>query len=216
MTDDLSKRLEACYTGAIHDVMRGMGFRHFVLPAEIVALDAGQRLAGPVFTVTGRPTPDRDAHETLYEWTGFLSKAPAGHVIVSQPNDGCFAHMGELSAETLKHRGVKGYVVDGGCRDVDFILRLGFPVWCRYTTPLDIVGNWLPTGFDECIRIGEVEIHAGDILLADRDGVVILPKERAAEIVAETERVINTESKVRADILAGEDPQQAYLKHGKF
>ena len=60
-----------------------------------------------------------------------LSKAPSGAVVMCQPNDGTIAHMGELSAETLKYRGVKGYIVDGGCRDVDFILKLGFPVFLQ-------------------------------------------------------------------------------------
>ena len=54
--------------------------------------------------------------------------------------------MGELSAETLDLRGVRGYIVDGGCRDVEFIRRRDFPVWCRYTTPTDIV-NALAAGW---------------------------------------------------------------------
>ena len=95
-------------------------------------------------TVSGKVDPTADPHETLLGWTGLLSKARAGTVLICQPNDSTVAHMGELSAETLKLKGVRGYVADGGCRDVDFILKLGFPVWCRYFTPRDIVGYWLP------------------------------------------------------------------------
>ena len=57
-------------------------------------------------------------------WTGLLSKAPSGSVLVCQPNDDTLAHMGELSAETLKARGIRGYVVDGGNRTTDFVRRL--------------------------------------------------------------------------------------------
>jgi regulator of RNase E activity RraA len=124
--------------------------------------------------------------------------------------------MGELSAETLKLKGVRGYVADGGCRDVDFILKLGFPVWCRYLTPRDIVGYWLPDGFDQPIRIGEVTIRPGDLALGDRDGMVILPQDRAEEIVAAAETAIGTENLVRKAILEGMDPQEAYIKYGKF
>ena len=53
--------------------------------------------------------------------------------------------MGELSAETLQRRGVRGYIVDGGCRDIDFILKMGFPVFARFFTPSDIVARWMPT-----------------------------------------------------------------------
>jgi regulator of RNase E activity RraA len=113
-------------------------------------------------------------------------------------------------------KGVRGYVADGGCRDVEFILRLGFPVWCRYFTPRDIVGHWLPDQFDRPITIGAVTIHSGDLALGDRDGMVIVPKARAEEIVAAAETAINTENLVREAILAGVDPQEAYLKYGKF
>ncbi len=124
--------------------------------------------------------------------------------------------MGELSAETLKLKGVRGYVADGGCRDVRFILELGFPVWCRYLTPRDIVGYWLPEHFDQPIRIGDVTIHPGDLAFGDRDGMVILPEARAEEIVSAAEAAIGTENLVRKAILEGVDPQQAYLEYGKF
>jgi len=213
---DLSERLEGCYTGAVHDIMKGMGLKHFVLPPTITRLFEGPKLAGQIFTVTGRPTPEASAHETLMAWTGFLSKAPGGKIVVIQPHDMRLSFMGELSAETLKLKGVKGCVIDGAARDVQFIIDIEFPVWCTHSTPNDIVGDWMPDGFDVPIRIGEVEIEPGDWLLADKDGVVILPGARAEEIIGETETIINTENKVRTAILAGEDPQEAYLKYQKF
>jgi 4-hydroxy-4-methyl-2-oxoglutarate aldolase len=213
---DLVERLAGTYTGVVHDVMRAMGLRDFTLPPEIRPLFPGQTLAGVVATVSGRVDPSADAHRTLLGWTGLLSKARADTVLICQPNDSTVAHMGELSAETLKSKGVRGYVADGGCRDVDFILRLGFPVWCRYFTPRDIVGHWLPDQFDRPITIGVVTIHPGDLALGDRDGMVILPAARADEIVAAAETAITTENLVRKAILQGVDPQEAYLKYGKF
>jgi regulator of RNase E activity RraA len=196
--------------------MRAMGLCDFTLPPEIRPLFPEQVLAGVVATVSGRVDISASAHESLLGWTGLLSKARPDTVLICQPNDSTVAHMGELSAETLKLKGVRGYVADGGCRDVDFILRLGFPVWCRYFTPRDIVGYWLPETFDQPIRIGEVTIHAGDLALGDRDGMVILPKDRAEEIVAAAEAAIGTENLIRKAILEGVDPQEAYLKYGKF
>jgi 4-hydroxy-4-methyl-2-oxoglutarate aldolase len=213
---DLVERLARTYTGVVHDVMRAMGLRDFTLPPEIRPLFPGQTLAGVVATVSGRVDDKADAHRTLLGWTGLLSKASADTVLICQPNDSTVAHMGELSAETLKLKGVRGYVADGGCRDVDFILRLGFPVWCRYFTPRDIVGHWLPDAFDRPITIGAVAIHPGDLVLGDRDGMVILPSARAEEIVAAAETAISTENLVRKAILEGVDPQEAYLQYGKF
>jgi regulator of RNase E activity RraA len=124
--------------------------------------------------------------------------------------------MGELSAETLKNKGVLGYVVDGGCRDTDFILKIGFPVFFSFYTPSDIVGRWIPDRFGEPITIGDVTICNGDYLLGDRDGVVVIPREVVADAITRTEQVVQTENKVRTAILDGMDPVEAYLKYGKF
>ena len=217
MTDqDLSTRLAACYTGVVHDVMRAMGLRNFTLPAELRPILPERRMAGPAFTIEGHTDPKADPHQTLLAWTGLLSKAPAGHIWVCQPNDRTVAHMGELSAETLKNKGILGCLVDGYARDIDFLLEIGFQTWCRGFTPRDIVGWWLPKATEIEIAIGDVRIAPGDYLVADRDGAVRIPKTLAAEVTEKSEAAIATESLVRRAILDGVDPQEAYLRHGKF
>lgn len=214
--DRATERLAQCYTGVVHDVMRGMGLRDFTLPAELRPLFPERRLAGPAFTIDGRVDPRADAHETLLAWTGLLSKAKPGHLWVSQPNDRVVAHMGELSAETLKNKGVLGCVADGYVRDVEFLLAMGFQTWSRGFTPRDIVGYWLPRAVDVDIRIGDVIIAPGDYLLGDRDGIVRVPQARLDDVLEQAETAIATENKVRSAILRGVDPQQAYLEFGKF
>lgn len=213
---NLTQRLLNCYASAVHDVMRAMGHGNCVLPPEIRPLDPTKKLAGAIYTINGRYDETLDAHHTLLEWTGLLSKAPSGKVLVCQPNTKEIALMGELSAETLQHKGVLGYIADGGCRDTDFILKLGFPVFCSFNTPKDIVGRWVPQSMGEPIAIGGIIIKSGDYVLGDRDGVVIIPGEIAAAVVAETEAVMGKENKVRSAILAGMDPQEAYKAYGKF
>ena len=213
---DLASRLEACYAAAVHDVLRALGHDRCVLPAGIRALDPSRRLAGEIWTFGGHADTTRSAHDTLLAWTGLLSKAPSGKVVVCQPNTHALALMGELSAETLKFRGIRGYVVDGGCRDTDVILALGFPVFCSFNTPSDIVGRWVPDRFGEPVTIGDVTIRTGDWLLGDRDGVVIIPGDIAADVVTRTEQVLRQENSVRTAILEGVDPQEAYLRFGKF
>jgi 4-hydroxy-4-methyl-2-oxoglutarate aldolase len=214
--DRATERLAQCYTGVVHDVMRAMGLRDFTLPAELRPLFPERRLAGPAFTIDGRVDPRADAHETLLAWTGLLSKAKPGHLWVSQPNDRVVAHMGELSAETLKNKGVLGCVADGFVRDVEFLVAMGFQTWSRGFTPRDIVGYWLPRAVDVDIRIGDVIIAPGDYLLGDRDGLVRIPQARLVDVLELAEIAIATENKVRSAILRGVDPQQAYLEFGKF
>jgi len=215
MSEDLTQRLERCYTGVIHDVMRAMGLTEFTLPSELRPLLPGQKLAGPAFTVEGK-TGEFDAHETLLGWTGLLSAAKPGHVWVCQPNTEEVALMGELSAETLKNKGVRGCVIDGLSRDTEFMIEMNFQAFFKAYTPRDIVGFWLPKAVDEPIKIGAVWIRPGDYILGDRDGIVRIPAEVIEEVLEKAEAGISTENKVRTAILAGTDPQAAYLQFGKF
>lgn len=215
-TDELAARLARCYTGVVYDVLRGRGHTQCILPAQIVPLDLAMVAAGPVFTVRGQPDASVSAHESLMRWTELLSRAPKGHVVMVEGHDDQRALMGELSAETLQFRGVRGYIVDGGCRDTAFIRRIGFPVFCDKATPRDIVGAWVPVAYDEPISFGQVMVRPGDWVLADCDGIVVIPAAVAAEVIDAATAAMATEDKVRAAILSGVDPQQAYLDHGKF
>jgi regulator of RNase E activity RraA len=214
--EDLAARLGRLYTGIIFDVMRALGLAPGVLPPNLKGLDPSLKLAGPVWTVHGRMVEGAGAHETLLDWTRMLSAAPAGSVVVCQPENQEIALMGELSSEAMKTRGVRGYIVDGGCRDTELIRRLGFPVYCRFSTPRDIVGRWLTDELGGRVRIGPVEVATGDYVLADQDGVVVVPQARAAEVVGAAEEAAAVENKVRTAILGGTDPEQAYLQYGKF
>ena len=109
-TDDLAARLARCYTGVVYDVLRDRGILQCILPSTIVPLDRAMVAAGPVFTVRGRPDASVSAHESLLRWTELLSRAPRGHVVMVQGNDSERALMGELSAETLQFRGVRGCI----------------------------------------------------------------------------------------------------------
>ena len=213
---DLSERLRALYTGVVYDTLSDLGMAGQALPPKIQALDPERTLAGPIWTLSGRRAPHISRDESLLSWAEFLSAAPAGHVVVCQPNDKTIALMGELSAETLKSHGVLGYVVDGSCRDVDFILKLDFPVFCSGHTLADIAGRWSVGEIGTSVRIGHFDIHSGDYLSADKDGAVVIPQAQAETVIAKAKEAVVAEDKVRDAILSGTDPKEAYLKFGKF
>jgi len=213
---DLSQRLSKCYASAIHDVLREKGYGNCVLPPEIQALKRGQKLFGEIYTLSGHIDKTLTRHESLLLWSQVLSKFPNGKVIVCQPNTHSIALMGELSARALMVKGTKGYLMDGHCRDVEEIIDAQFPVFCRLSTPADIVERWKYDALGNPITIGSVTICSGDYIIADMDGAVIIPQEIVEEVVTETEKVMNTESEMRKAILGGMDPEQAYLKFQKF
>ncbi len=208
--------LESAYSGAVYDAMRELRLDEGILPNDIQPVDPNIPLVGKVWTCSGGIVAGISQDESLLSWTGMLSAAPSGSVVVCQPNDSTIAHMGELSAETLKFLGVKGYIVDGGNRDTDFILKLGFPVFCRYLTPSDIVERWMVQTMGEPITIGDVEIRTGDFIVADRDGAVLIPAAAASDVANRVDDVMNTENELRNMILSGMDPQEAYLKFRRF
>ena len=216
MSEDYTERLSKCYTGVVHDIMRDDGHKNFTLPSSIRPSKNKYILAGQIFTMEGIVDQTLDHHETLLAWTGFLSKAPNNKVVICQPNNHEVALMVELSAETLQLKGVRGYIVDGGARDLDFILKIDFPLWSSFYTPRDVVGFWKPTDFEKTIKIGDTVINNNDYVLADIDGVVIIPQNNIEDILNRSEKLINTENLVRKSIKEGMDPQEAYLKYSAF
>lgn len=212
----LTARLSKCYSGAVYDTLREHGFENCVLPSDIRPIDDTQILAGPVFTVSGSAKPGISEGDALLAWTEFLSAASKGHVVICAGQTENIALMGELSAETLQARGVLGYVSDGGCRDADFIRKIGFQTFHRFYTPRDVVGAWSVDEMQTPIKIGDVNIAPGDYVIADIDGVVIIPGAHIATIITSCEEVMNTENQVRTAIRSGVDPKEAYLKYGRF
>ncbi len=212
----LTARLSKCYSGAVYDTLREHGFENCVLPSDIRPIDDTQILAGPVFTVSGSAKPGISEGDALLAWTEFLSAASKGQVVICAGQTENIALMGELSAETLQARGVLGYVSDGGCRDAYFVRKIGFQTFHRFYTPRDVVGAWTVDEMQTPIKIGDVNISPGDYVIADIDGVVIIPGAHIATIITSCEEVMNTENQVRTAIRSGVDPKEAYLKYGRF
>jgi regulator of RNase E activity RraA len=204
------------YAGALSDILDEMGFPNQVLPSEIKALQPGQTLAGRALTVTGERTLMHTRDEYYVPFLQMLGDIQNGDVVVIEPNDATVAHFGELSCETAKFRGGRGVVIDGGMRDVGYALKIGFPVFARYCTPLDTTGRWRLLDYNVPITIGTVLVEAGDYVAGDRDGVVVVPQGIAEEVAAKAEECVRTENLVRKAVLEGVHPVEAYRRYGRF
>lgn len=214
--DDVCRRFSVIYTGAISDVLDEMGYCHQVLPSSIQGLTMDHHVTGLAMPVEGRSVENIDPDETYMSVVEMLGDLGPGDVVVCQPNDRLCSHTGELSCETAKFRGARGVVVDGGARDIDYILKLQFPVFCRYRTPLDVGGRWKIISRGEPIKIGEVTVRRGDFVVGDKDGVLVLPREITLAVLEKAEEVVGTENLVRKAILQGVHPVKAYRKYGRF
>jgi regulator of RNase E activity RraA len=214
---ELGSRFSALYTGAITDVLDRLGLRSQTLPPELAPLRPGLRLAGPAYPVRGEVRTDVDYDAATRKLLAMLGAVPAGHVAVYETNDTSSAHLGELSVTSLKARGCAGAVIDGGCRDVEYILREDFPVFARYTTPQDCTVRWeLVEHGDVTATIGDVSVRLGDYVVADHDGIVVVPHEAVAQVLGEAEAKVATESAIREAVRAGMLPLEAYERFGTF
>ena len=212
----MRERFAAVPTAALVDVMDDLGRREQTLPASIRPLAHGMRLAGEAFTVEGAPSEHDDWDAAVRKTLAMLGAVPTGHVAVYQCHNDRSAHFGELSATSLASRGVIGCVIDGGCRDVRLIEAEGFPVFTRFVTPEDSTWRWEVTATQEPITIGTVRIEPGDWVVGDEDGVVIVPLDIAAGVLAAAEAKVGTESAIRVAVRDGMSPLDAYERFGTF
>jgi regulator of RNase E activity RraA len=102
-------------------------------------------------------------------------------------------------------------------RDVDYILREEFPVFARHVTPQDCVPRWELLAHGEVpIVIGGVQVSPGDWVVADRDGIVVVPGAGIEEVLAEAEAKVSTENQIRDAVRGGALPLEAYERYGTF
>jgi regulator of RNase E activity RraA len=216
--DTLPRRFARIDTAVVTDVLDELGLTRQTLPSAIRALAPEMRVAGYAFTARGRPfrgTP-RDRDQTLRRFLGMLGAVPADSVLVLAANDSVAAHFGELSAEWFRARRVRGAVVDGATRDVTLIRRRRFPTFVRYCTPQDSVPRWRVADWGQPVTIGGVRVALGDVVVGDADGVVVVPRRVASEVLARAEKLAGTESRVRRAIRRGMTPLAAYEAFGSF
>lgn len=214
---ELESRFLALYTGAITDVLDQLGFLNQTLPSDITSLRPGMKLAGPAYPIEGRPRANQDYDTAVRRVLEMLGQVPTGYAAVYQTNDRGSAHLGELSVTSLKARGCAGAVIDGGCRDIEFIVREDYPIFARYTTPQDCSYRWeLVAHGDVTVTIGAVRIAPGDYLVADEDGIVVVPQAALLEVLEQAEAKVATENEIREAVRAGTLPLDAYERFGTF
>jgi 4-hydroxy-4-methyl-2-oxoglutarate aldolase len=217
-TDNLPRRLARVPTAAITDVLDEMGLQRQTLPAAIQPLHPDMRLAGYAFTARGRAHrgAPREREQTLRRYLTMLGAVPADSVLVLAASDNVAAHFGELSAEWFRARRVRGAVVDGGTRDAAALARMRFPTFARYRSPQDSVPRWRVSDWGQPLTIGGVRVSLGDVVVADLDGIVVVPRRVAHEVVSRCEKLVAAESAVRKAVKRGMTPLAAYDRFKTF
>ncbi len=152
------------------------------------------KFAGPAVTVSLARDENKEGSKLLQPMLDAIDAAPEGSVYVMVLEDGAdYAGIGGLMTTAMKYRGLAGAVVDGGVRDTPQIRRLGFPVFSTGVVPSTTVGHYKVAGVNVPVRCGGVEVRPGDIVSADSDGIVAVPKEKAGEVLKRAQQMDETE-----------------------
>ena len=212
---ELCERYEALYTGAINDVLREYMVMDQALPPEIGSLKENMKVAGIAFTIKSQPTTQISGE--METRARMLDEIGSGTVVVwDASGDRRAALWGEVMTATCKRKGVRGAVVDGGTRDTRQVLAQEFPVFYRYRTSNGSLGRCLITDYQVPIRIGDATIRPGDIVFGDIDGVLVVPREIAYEVLVRAEEIKGNEKDIRDWVDSGMSVQNIIKKGGYF
>jgi len=218
----INNRLKKLYTPLIADILDEKGVTNNVLNHEIKPVIENSIAAGPAFTVKfsklqdfpNAVPVDDDWSDTLIDMLESVNKDQV--VIVETDNCVECATWGELMSHAVKSRGATGVVTDGAVRDVPEILKINppFPVWGKDYIPRDSKGRIKVSEWgDITISCGGITVNPKDIVFADLDGIVIIPKDMINEVLSEAEERFSKEGKFREEIRNGMSVSKAAAKY---
>jgi 4-hydroxy-4-methyl-2-oxoglutarate aldolase len=146
-----------------------------------------------------------------------IDKAPAGSVYVMVLEDGLdIAGIGGLMATAMKYRSLAGAIIDGGVRDIPQIRKLQFPVFSRGVVPSTSINHYRFVGMNVPVTCAGVRVNPGDVISADEDGVVVVPKDKAADVLKKAQELDNTEHSMLPFIEKYRSITEAVAKYGRI
>jgi len=205
---------ERLYVPVVCDVLDGLGYRQQAMHQRLRPLLRDRRACG----FAGRA---RTLHWTAMEYIvetdpygmeidAVDSLKPGDVVVHSTDYAGSNAPWGELMSTIAQRNGAVGCVCDSQVRDCVRIIEMGFPVYTSGIRPLDSMGRGRVLAYDVPVRCGYVLVQPGELMLADFDGIVVVPRAVEAEALRRAAEKADKESASRADLLAGKSLREVY------
>ncbi len=208
-------RFEQLYTGAVNDVLREFCLLEQALPGHILALREYRTVAGFAFTVKSAPNVKISGEMTFR--TEMLTKLHEDAFVVwDTSKDEKATLWGGVMTATAKGLKVKAACIDGGIRDTHQILEKDFPVFYKYRISNGSLGRCLITHYQIPIRIGDTDIRPGDVILGDIDGVLVVPRAIAYQVLLRAEEIKSNEAKIFGWVAEGQSIHEITEKGGYF
>jgi 4-hydroxy-4-methyl-2-oxoglutarate aldolase len=211
---ELVHRLDRLYSAVVADCLDRIGIRDHVMAPRIRPLFPEARLAGYALTVhcvEVDHVPD-DREDWYRGQLKAVDSLRPDDVMVVSTVAGCY--WGELLATASSYRGARGIVADAHARDTAKLIEMGFPTFVSGISPADSLGRIDVDAVGVPIECGGVSVAPRDLLLADHDGVVVLPSAVAENVVALAEEKVAGENLVREKLAEGMPVLEAFRAYG--
>jgi regulator of RNase E activity RraA len=212
---ELCARFEKLYTGAVNDVLREMCLPNQALPPAIVPLRDEMVVCGEAFTVRGVADPTLAGELDMR--VKMLDDLREHHVVVWNANgERVASHWGGVMTRASLKRGCRGAIIDGGIRDTKDILAQGFQIWSRYRTSTGALAHTKIAGYQVPVVIEGLIIKPGDIVMADIDGALVIPRDIAVEVLERAEQIERNEGEIKEWVDAGLSAEEINDRGGYF
>lgn len=212
---EILSRFEQLYTGAVNDVLREFCLLDQALPGRILPLREYRTVAGFAFTV--KSSPNVKIQGEMEFRTQMLDEMKEDDFVVwDTSRDNKATLWGGVMTATAKGKKLKAACIDGGIRDTHQILSADFPVFYEYRTSNGSLGRCLITHYQIPVKIGDVTIKPGDIILGDVDGVLVVPRNIAYDVLIRAEEIKENEKKIFGWVNEGQSIHEITQKGGYF
>ena len=213
--EELCRRYQDVFVSAVNDVLREEGLISQTLPNNIMPLREEMKVCGLAFTIKGAPS--LDLKDEMEERARMLEQIGPGDLVVWDTSGDTFsAQWGEMMTKVSKKRGCRGAILDGGVRDTAAVLKQNFPVFCKYRTSNGMLGRFRTTAWQVPIMIGDVKIFPGDVVFGDIDGVIVVPRKMAYDVLLRAEAIRDNEKQIDKLISGGMKPSEVVAAGGYF
>ena len=206
--------VENLYTAVVSDALDQLGVRNQAMREYLRPLHARCTFAGWARTISCVDVYHIPEAPYALEIEAIDSLLPGEVAVVGTGESTRNAPWGELLSTAAKARGARGAVIDGLVRDVGKIEELGFPVFAAGIKPVDSMGRGVVTAYNVPVECGEVLVHAGDFVFADRDGVVVVPREMASRTIELAADKVRRENHSRGELMKGAYLRDVFAKYG--
>jgi regulator of RNase E activity RraA len=214
--DDLIQEFKTVEVASVSDAMEQLYGKKLYMSHDMRPLFP-TKFAGPAVTVQLRKEENTDGSKALQGMMDTIDEAAPGSVYVMVLEDGLdYAGIGGLMSTAMKYRGFAGAIVDGGLRDTPQVTKLQFPVFSRGILPSTTINHFRVTGRNVAVTCAGVPVRPADIVVADLDGVVVVPAEKAAEVLKKAQQLDEAEHSMLPYIEKYRSIREAVAKFGRL